>query len=250
MERHCLLKITNLTKIYGNRLVLNNINLDIEEGEILGIVGPSGAGKTTLLECVVGFTKPEQGDILLGVKNHNLGEVFIPTKKERDSSKFFGFAAQFPSFYNQLSVRENLYYFGSLYGIKKETIKHNAEILINLLGLAGEGDTIAGTLSGGMQKRLDIACAMVHGPRILILDEPTADLDPISRKQMIELIKKINLNGTTIIMASHMLQEIEEICEKVAVLHEHKIQAVDSPQSLKNKYNAKNLDSVFEAIIK
>lgn len=250
MQQQTLLKVANLTKSYGSKLVLNNINIDIEEGTVLGVIGLSGAGKTTLLECIVGFTRPEQGDVLMSSKSQGYGEVFVSSRKQKDFRRFFGFAAQFPSFYNQLTVRENLHYFGALYGLSKETIKNNSEVLIGLVGLAGEGNTVAGTLSGGMQKRLDIACSLIHGPRILILDEPTADLDPISRKQMAELIRKINSNGTTIIIASHLLQEIEQICRKVAILHDHKIQNSDAPEMLKRKYNAKNLDSVFEAIVK
>ena len=245
-----LLKVANLTKSYGSKLVLNNINLDISEGEIIGIIGKSGAGKTTLLDCIVGFTMPDQGDVLISSKNDSFGESFVSTKKQKDLKRFFGFAAQFPSFYNQLTVRENLDYFGSLYGLSREKIKNNSEIVINLVGLAGEGDTIAGNLSGGMQKRLDIACALIHGPRILILDEPTADLDPISRKQMNDVIRKINQNGTTIIIASHILQEMEHLCRKISILDNHQMQVTDTPDSLRRKYHSSDLESVFEAIVK
>ncbi|MBW3022521.1 ABC transporter ATP-binding protein [Candidatus Woesearchaeota archaeon] len=249
MQGPALLKIANLTKSYGNKLVLNNVTMDIDDGEIIGIIGMSGAGKTTLLECMVGFTRPEQGDVLMGTKS-SFGESFVSTSKQKEFRKYFGFAAQFPSFYNQLTIRENLEYFGALYGLSKSTIKNNSEILINLVGLQGEGDTVAGTLSGGMQKRLDVACALIHGPKILILDEPTADLDPISRKHMVDLIRRINSQGTTVIVASHLFDEIEQMCKKISILHSHSIKAVGTAHELKHHYRAKNLEEVFEAIVK
>jgi len=252
MEHHqTLLRVANLTKSYGSKLVLNSINFDIIEGDVLGIIGISGAGKTTLLECLVGFTMPEQGDVLIASKSQMFGEqAFVSVKKQKNFRRYFGFAAQFPSFYNQLTVMENLEYFGSLYGLSKSTIKNNSEILINFVGLSGEGDTVAGTLSGGMQKRLDIACSLIHGPKILILDEPTADLDPISRKHMADLIKKINSQGTTVIIASHILQEMEQICRNVSILHDHRIQSSGTIEFLKHKRGARTLEGVFEAVVK
>ncbi len=245
MEQNTMLKIANLNKLYGNKLVLNSVSLEIGQGEIFGIVGPSGAGKTTLLECIVGFTGFQQGEVLVS----QAGSL-VSARRHKDIKKKFGFAAQCPSFYGSLTVRENLEYFGSLYGLDRNTLKHNAEVLINLVGLSGDGNTLARNLSGGMQKRLDVACALIHGPRILILDEPTADLDPMARKQMAELIKKINAEGTTIIIASHIFDEIEKICSRISVINRHNISAVGSVDSLKKQFNARNLDQVFEAAVK
>lgn len=244
-----LLRISNLTKFYGNKLVLNGINMDINQGEIFGIVGMSGAGKTTFLECLVGFTQYDQGDILVALHS-DWGDSFISTRRQKDMKRKFGFASQCPSFYSKLTIMENLEYFGSLYGMDKSRIRHNANILINLVGLSGESDTLAGNLSGGMQKRLDIACALIHGPRVLILDEPTADLDPISRRNMMDVIKKINSEGTTVIIASHIFEEVEHMCNRISIIHNHDLKTVGDIHTLKKHFNARNLEQVFEAIVR
>ncbi len=248
MSGGTLLKVANLTKFYGKKLVLNSVNLDINEGEIFGLVGSSGAGKTTLLECIVGFNDFDQGDVLVS-SGAQFGGFFTSSKKFKGMKKRFGFASQCPSFYSKLTVKENLEYFGSLYGMSKAMLRNNVDVIINLIGLHGEGSTLAGNLSGGMQKRLDIGCALIHGPRILILDEPTADLDPVSRKQMTELIKRINVQGTTVIIASHVFDEVEQLCNRISIVHGKTIRAVGNLESLKKDFNARNLETVFEAII-
>jgi ABC-2 type transport system ATP-binding protein len=233
--------IENLTKSFSQKTILENINLDVKQNEIFGIIGLSGAGKTTLLELLIGFLKPDEGDIKLRMggllDNASATENYISVRKNRDRVKsLFGFATQRPSFYDDLTIRENLEYFGEMYGIRKEVLQKNILTVLDLVGLQQQEHTLAVELSGGMQKRLDIACALVHNPKILILDEPTADLDIVLRKQMWELAKRINKNGTTIILASHFLDEIENLCTRIAILHDKKIVKQDSVQHLKTIY--------------
>ncbi len=237
-----ILRVINISKKFSDNLVLDNINLDIKSGEIFGIIGLSGSGKTTLLNTIIGFLEPDMGDIRFKLEHLlDYGEdkpQFMSVFKNRaDAKRSFGFAAQDPSFYQQLTSKENLEYFGKLYNISKDILRTNIDILLKLMGLYGFQDILAKNLSGGMQKRLDIACALIHDPKILILDEPTSDLDPILRKQMWGLIKEINRKGTTIILSSHFLDEIEILCNRVGILYKGKIIISGTPDEIKNYYS-------------
>ncbi|MFP4112283.1 MAG: ABC transporter ATP-binding protein [Candidatus Woesearchaeota archaeon] len=233
-----VVRVTNLSKRYIDKLVLRGINLEINSGEILGVIGMSGHGKTTLLNSIIGFIRPETGDVEF--KLEHLLEYESATDQFRsvyrcqdEAKKIFGFASQNPSFYSELTVEENLDYFGALYGLSKDIRRTNTKILLNLIGIYGSREVKAKNLSGGMQKRLDIACALIHDPKILILDEPTADLDPVLRKQMWTIIKKINEKGTTIIMASHFLGEVESFCDRIAVIRRGEIIHAGTADELK-----------------
>ncbi|MBR9675901.1 ABC transporter ATP-binding protein [Candidatus Woesearchaeota archaeon] len=237
-----ILRFKDVAKQYGNNLVLDHVNLDIFAGEIFGIIGASGSGKTTLLSSMIGFLKIDSGDILF--KEEHLLDFYDNQqpfrsvfKKQNEVKRIFGFASQEPSFYTKLTVYENLDYFGSLYGLSKPDRRTNIITLLNLMGLVTAKDVLADHLSGGMQKRLDIACALIHDPKVLILDEPTADLDPFLRKHFWKLIKKINKKGTTIVLASHNLQELETLCNRISILHQSKIVSVGTPDQLKDKYS-------------
>lgn len=229
-----ILKLSNFTKRYDQKLVLSKVNIDIEQGEIFGFIGMSGMGKTTLLECMIGFLDVTEGDIQFMQEN---GKPISILEDEEFIRQNFGFAAQNPSFYPNLTVSENLEYFGALYGMKQDLMKQNVETALKLVGLYADRNNLAANLSGGMQKRLDIACAIVHNPKILILDEPTADLDIVLRRQVWELIKKINARGTTIVIASHFLHEMEMLCHRLAVLHNTKILAVGPAETIKSQYS-------------
>jgi len=237
-----ILKIKNLTKQFGGRVVLNKVNLEIRSGEIFGIIGLSGSGKTTLLNNMIGFLRPEGGDVLFKLEHLleykddaiSYRSVFA---NEDDVKKTFGFAAQTPSFYEKLNCLENLDYFGNLYNLSRDVRKTNSEILLQLMGIYDARENTAGNLSGGMQKRLDIACALMHDPKVLILDEPTADLDPLLRKQMWYLINQINEKGTTIVLSSHFLDELELLCDRVGILYDGQIIKAGTPDEIKDYYS-------------
>lgn len=241
-----ILRVTSLSKVFGAKHVLQSISIDVNEGDIYGIIGPTGVGKTTLLECIIGFLRPEEGDVYIKYNNN----YYSVLKHAEHFKPLFGFASQYPSFYNNLTVNENLTYFGTLYGLSNENIKQNIEHLLSLVNLQNDKNTLAGNLSGGMQKRLEIASALIHNPSILLLDEPTADLDVISRKQIWQLIRDINKKGTTIVLSSHFLQEMELLCSKVAILKAGRIVANGTIEQLKKRYGSKNLDQVFELVAK
>ncbi|MFH1211235.1 MAG: ABC transporter ATP-binding protein [archaeon] len=222
------IEFKNITKKFGEKVVLNGVNLEINYGERFGVIGISGSGKTTLLNILIGFLNP------------NTGNIFYQSKDiVRDHSsirKTFGFATQDGSFYIKLTVKENLDYFGKLYGMAQSDINRRAEGLLKLVGLYQAKGVLAENLSKGMQRRLDIACALIHDPKVLILDEPTEDLDPMLRKDILLLVKKINERGTTVIITSHLLTEIEAICTKIAILHNGQIIETGATEQLKGRY--------------
>lgn len=236
MSSAIAVKFENVAKRFGNNLVLDKINLSINEGEIFGIIGRSGSGKTTMLNLLIGFMRPQEGNILYNITESGVESFKSVLTNPVDVKKKFGFAAQTPSFYPKLTVMENLRYFAALYSIPKSSINSKADELLEMTNLTKFRDLISQNLSGGMQKRLDIACSLIHNPPLLILDEPTADLDPISRKQIWALIRKVNDRGVTIILASHFLAEMETLCTRVAILDDGKIVRSGTLDELKTLY--------------
>ena len=223
------IKINSLSKKFGNHEILNNINLSIPKGKIIGLVGVSGSGKTTLLKLIVGFYKPSKGNIVFNGKD--------TLKYNREIRRSFGFGAQENCFYDKLNVDENIRYFGKLYGLTDDYINYKVDDILDLVDLKESRKVLANELSTGMRRRLDIACSLIHDPSVLILDEPTEDLDPKLRKGMLHLIRKINKEGKTVIMTSHLLGEIEQICDVVGIISEGKLIKIGSPEELKRQYS-------------
>ena len=235
-----LIKFINVKKRFGKRAILDGIDLCIPEGKITGIIGASGEGKTTILKILVGFYKPTSGDVFYS-KRKNIEDL-------KNIRKIFGFSTEDGSFYEKLTVLENLIHFGMLYKLKKKDIMRRAENLIALVGLEKAIHTMAEDLSMGMKKRLDVAISLIHNPKVLIMDEPTADLDPVLRNHMLRLIKRINEKGTTVILTTQLLGEMDRICDKIAILYEKKIITQGGPSKVKSDYSAKTLDEVFRKI--
>ncbi|MCX6710401.1 MAG: ABC transporter ATP-binding protein [Candidatus Woesearchaeota archaeon] len=236
--REDIVRVREVSVSFGQHVVLNKTSFEIKEGEIFGIIGMSGSGKTTLLTTIVGALKPQEGDVLFQSKQA-LGEKKFSSvfKNLYLVGSTFGFAAQIPSFYPELTVWQNLEYFGALYDLPEELVVENAKRALKLVGLFGQEHLQAKFLSGGMQKKLDIACAIIHNPSILILDEPTADLDPITRGDLLSLFKKINKEGKTIIIASHFLMELEFLCHRIGILHEGHIAEVGTVEELRRSFS-------------
>jgi len=229
-----LIRVSAISKSFDNKIIISDTSFEIMPGEIFGIIGLSGAGKTTLLNLIVGFLQPDKGIVsyLTKLKKMVSIEENLDVVKE-----LVGFSTQTPSFYPKLTARENLLHFGSLYGLSGMKLFKRVNELLSQFGLADAKNVRGKDLSGGMQKRLDLACALVHKPPILFLDEPTADLDPKLRKQFWNLIKQINAKGTTIVLASHFLTEIELLCTRIAVLHNKRIARVGRTEELKLLYS-------------
>jgi ABC-2 type transport system ATP-binding protein len=223
-----ILEIDGLYKALKDKTVLHNVTFHVNKGEILGIMGKSGTGKTTLLRLLVGFLKPDQG------------LIYYKGKELKDNLKFLqsevGFLTQEDCFYDELTVLENLYYFGRMFNVKKNNIKISSERLLSFLKLSEKKDTLVQHLSGGMKRRLDFACAMIHNPEIIIMDEPTTGLDPILRREFWRYIRFMKHMGKTIIFSSHQLEELESLCDSVVIIDDGKIKEFGSVNEIKEKY--------------
>tara|TARA_Y100000034_G_C6850577_1_gene385863 strand:- start:182 stop:1126 length:945 start_codon:yes stop_codon:yes gene_type:complete len=221
--------IKGVNKKFGKHHILKDVHLEIPAQKIFGIIGESGSGKTTLLKTIIGFWHTESGEISYEGRNLHKNPKFI--------KQIVGFATQEDAVYPKLTIKENLEYFGTLSNVPGKTLRSNIDKVIEFVHLTDAANTVAENLSGGMRRRLDIACALIHNPRILILDEPTEDLDPLLRRDILALIKRINTDQTTVILTSHLLHEAEVLCDEIAILHEGKIIQKGSPDEIKDSYS-------------
>ncbi len=205
-----VVRMKNIIKRYGSQLVLDNVDLEIAEGEVLGLLGPNGAGKTTLIHALAGIIGFDSGEIdVFGKEQHsNLLEI----------KRQIGLVPQEISLISDLSARENLEFFGGIYGIKGEELKKRVEETLELVGLTEHARKLPVKFSGGMQRRLNIACALVHRPRFLIMDEPTVGIDPQSRNHILETIRKLNRQGTTILYTTHYMEELQTLAQRVVIM--------------------------------
>ena len=234
MDPEVFLKVEDLNVALNDNLILKDIDLKVYKSEILSFVGVSGSGKTTLLMTLLGLIKPVGGDIFFAHKTKK-GTVF---KSIFDHLDYFrshvGFSTQESSFYRKLSIQENLEFFGSMYSLPYDVLKQRIAILLDLFELKNHRDKIAEELSGGMKKRLDLAISLIHNPLILILDEPTAELDPVLRKEMWYFIKKINERGKTILLSSHFINDMESLADRIAVLSDNQIALIGTPSEIRD----------------
>ncbi len=214
-----------------------NLNLEVKEGERFGLFGPNGAGKTTLMNCMTGLLKYDQGSI------HLLGHEIAHHKKSMN--KLFGFVPQDFSFYQELSPAENLAFFGAWSGLQKTEIKNKTAELLEVLGLTEVRNKKVEQFSGGMKRRVNLAIGVIHNPRILFLDEPTVGVDVHTRHAIINYLKKLNEDGTTLIYTSHQLSEAEDLCNKVALIDDGKIIAHDTLTQLMIDHKEDGLEGLF-----
>lgn len=235
-----MIDIQNLTVIYKGRYepAVDNLNLKINKGEFYGILGPNGAGKTTLISVISSLIKPSQGEIL--IDNMNLTNSLTAIKK------IIGVVPQDIALYDKLTPYENLKYFGSIYEINKTDLNKKIDSLLDKLGLLHYKHTKLIKLSGGMKRRINLIAAMLHDPAILILDEPVVGLDVQSRNLIRIFLKEINDQNRTIIYTTHILEDVEKMCNRVSVMDYGKIIEQGSPKELVNKYDdCNNLEEVF-----
>ncbi|GAA0730554.1 ABC transporter ATP-binding protein [Clostridium malenominatum] len=221
-----ILTIESLTKKFGSFTAVDNVNLEIEEGEIYGLLGPNGAGKTTIINIICGLLKPNSGRIK--ILNKDLNE----DKKEIKGN--IGIVPQDIAIYEDLTVLENVKFFGSLYGLKGNYLKERALASLEFVGLGDKLKSFPKELSGGMKRRLNIACALTHRPKLIIMDEPTVGIDPQSRNHILQSVKKLNNLGSTIIYTSHYMEEVEEVCSKIGIIDNGKVIAEGTKEELKS----------------
>jgi len=225
-----MITINNLIKKFNDTIALNGIDLNIEAGKIYGVIGPDGAGKTTLLRIIAGLLKPTTGNInVLGFK--------LPEQSE-ELKEQIGYMPQKFSLYTDLTVYENLKFFADIYGIEKSILEERIKPLLHMSRLSAFSSRLAGDLSGGMKQKLALTCTLIHRPKLLILDEPTTGVDPVSRRELWEILQSIVAEGVSIILTTAYMDEAEW-CGEVIMLYKGKIVRKGSPDLLKQELKEK-----------
>ncbi len=224
MGEQTLLEIKNLSKSYGDLIAVNNLSLEIFTGEVFGLLGPNGAGKTTTINLISGLLKPDDGEVFLRGERFAVGDAEVRSK--------IGICPQENVIWKKLTPSEQLIFLGNMYDFKPSFIRKRSEILLEELGLSAAANQMAGALSGGMQKRLNIALALIHDPELLILDEPEAGLDPQSRVSVREYIKSL-ATQKTVLLTTHNMDEAERMADRVAIIDQGKLLVLDTPDGLK-----------------
>ena len=221
-----VINVNNLVKHYGDLIALDVLSFFVKEGEIFGLLGPNGSGKTTAINCILSLLKYEKGDI----------QVFDQpmTPESYDIKRNIGIVMQNVAVYNELTVHENIDYFCGLYITDKTLKKKLVREAIEFVGLEEYCKFYPKKLSGGLLRRLNIACGIVHKPKLIIFDEPTVGVDPQSRNKILEGIQELNRNGSTIVYTSHYMEEVEQICTRIVILDKGKAVAEGTKDELKS----------------
>ncbi len=223
MEVHIMLELEKVSKSYGTCLAVDDLNLQIHRGEIFGLLGPNGAGKTTTIHLIAGLLKPDAGTITIGgVGNPSASSVRVR----------LGIAPQMLSHYEYLSARENVGFFGRLYGLGGKRLNERITKALTFVGLENQKKQAVRTFSGGMKRRLNLAIAIVHDPEIILLDEPTAGVDPQSRNAIYENILALKQQGRTLIYTTHYIEEAQRLCDRVGILDHGRLLALDTVAGL------------------
>lgn len=225
-----MLRIEHLTKTYGQRVVLQDLSLSVLAGEVYGLLGPNGAGKTTTI------------NILCNLLQANSGTIRVNDRPVSAATKYLlGVAPQETLLYRYLTCKENLSFFGRLYGLQGSLLKQRVQICLAAIGLGDRADSLAETLSGGMQRRLSLAIALVHQPKFLILDEPTTGLDVEARFEIWSLIRQLQREGVTILLTTHLLDEAERLCDRIGMIKQGQIVAQGSMAELRQLIPAQEI---------
>ncbi|MGG0411708.1 ATP-binding cassette domain-containing protein [Peribacillus simplex] len=199
------LEIKSVTKKFKEKTAVNNFSMELQSGECVGLIGPNGAGKSTLIKVIADIIDPSMGEVLLD------GKKISKMKKE------IGYLPQYPNFFQWMTAKETLTFMGQLSGIKREELLSGIPEILSKVGLNGEENSKVRTFSGGMKQRLGIAQALLHKPALIVMDEPVSALDPIGRREVLNIIKEIK-KDTTILLSTHILSDAEEICERFVII--------------------------------
>ncbi|MGG0720512.1 ABC transporter ATP-binding protein [Robertmurraya massiliosenegalensis] len=220
-----MLETINLSKTYKDKKAVDEVNLYLNEGESVGLLGPNGAGKSTTISMISSLLKPTSGDVVFE------GKSII--KNPTDIRKVLGVVPQEIALYEELSAYENLKFFGEIYKVDKDAIESRIQEVLEMVGLKNRQKEVIKTFSGGMKRRINIAAALLHQPKILILDEPTVGIDPQSRNHILETVRRLNEQyGTSILYTSHYMEEVEQLCDRVYIMDHGHIVASGSKSEL------------------
>ena len=215
-----LLEVQSLQKTYGERRVVDDISFGVQAGEAFGLLGPNGAGKSTTMMMIAGVLDSDSGKVLLDGK--------VMRRQDPESRGQLGVVPQDLAIYPDLTARENLTFFAKLYRLTGGLLRERVDEALDRVGLTARADDLAATFSGGMKRRLNFAAAIMHRPRLLILDEPTVGVDPQSRAHLLECVRNLQQSGTAVIYASHYMEEVEAVCSRAAIVDHGKMLACDA----------------------
>lgn len=236
MNNNIAIKAEQITKIFGDFTAVDHISFEVSKGEIFGFLGANGAGKTTAMRMFCGLSIPTSGNATVA--------GFDVYKNTEEIKKNIGYMSQKFSSYENLTILENLEFFGGIYGLSNKQIKEKSAELVAKLGLEKEKNKLVSELPLGWKQKLAFSVAIFHEPEIVFLDEPTGGVDPVTRRQFWDLIYEASENGITIFVTTHYMDEAE-YCNRVSIMVDGKIEALDSPTNLKKQFEAKNMDEVF-----
>ena len=223
-----LLELYRVSKKLSGKRIIRSASFAVNKGDFFGLIGPNGAGKSSLLNIIVTLAKKTSGTIYFKGRD--------TTKKTNSYRKSIGYAPQHTCFYKELTVLENMNNFAMMYDCKKNKSRHTINELLSLVDLKESKNILAKDLSGGMQRRLNIACSLIHNPELVILDEPAANLDHHQREEIWKLLTSINQRGVTIIISSHLLHDMNRLCNRVAFMFKGSVLFTGTPQELQDKF--------------
>jgi len=228
-----MIQVRSVSKSFGNNEALCDVSFNIDKGEIFGILGPNGAGKSTIVNILNTLVKPDKGEVIIDRAN---------IKDDGDTIKLImGVVPQEIALYEELTAYENLIFWGGLYNIPKAVLRKNANRTLDIVDLSYRKNDRIKTFSGGMKRRINIACSLLHNPKILVLDEPTVGVDPQNRNHIFEVIERLHDEGMTIIYTTHYMEEAERICDKIAIMDVGHIIALGTLKELREISDAKDL---------
>ena len=231
-----VIKAKNLSKRFGDFMAVDNISFEVYKGEIFGFLGANGAGKTTAMRMLCGLSTPSSGEATVAGY-----DLFKEPEKIKAN---IGYMSQKFSLYEDLTIKENIQFFGGIYGLSDKELKDQISSLISKLNLSENANTLVGSLPLGWKQKLAFSVSIIHKPKIVFLDEPTGGVDPITRRQFWDLIYEAAESGITIFVTTHYMDEAE-YCNRVSMMVDGKIAALDTPKELKREYKAKTMDDVF-----
>lgn len=215
--RH-LLEVNQVVKNYGDKQILKEISFKVEKGDSFGFLGPNGAGKSTLISIITGLYQPTDGRVLI--------EGYDMNGQQKKAQQMIGIVPQEIALYLNMTAKENLTFWGRMYGLKGKLLKKRVEETLQLIGLEERANDKVKFFSGGMKRRVNIGCAILHKPKILIMDEPTVGIDPQSRNHILETVKRLNQDGMTIVYTSHYMEEVEYLCDKIGIIDQGSLVAL------------------------
>ena len=236
MQNDSIIQVRDLVKKFGSFKANDKLNFDVHKGEIFGFLGANGAGKTTAMKILTGLSKPTSGQI--SVAGYDV------YKQSGDIKRNIGYMSQKFSLYEDLSIAENIRLYGGIYGLSRKKIKLRRETLLKSLGIESMADKLVGSLPLGWKQKIAFSVAIVHNPKIVFLDEPTSGVDPITRRQFWDMIYEAAHNGITVFVTTHYMDEAE-YCDRVAILAEGKMIALDTPVNLKKEQSFHTMEEVF-----